>query len=174
MGCCAKGGERVRWRRLALLVLACVVLAAAGTVLAVAVNVATGGTAQWFPALQRHPRWWTAGATAAVTAGSLLVWGAQRWYDRGLSVLVPAVQRREPWVVDRPAEVGQVVAALRRRAGTVGNHHGGALGGRVRQDDGGEDGAGGPAGVAPVRGQGVLGDAGPDVGRQALPGWSTM
>ena len=55
-----------------------------------------------------------------MAAGSLLVWGAQRWYDRGLSVLVPAVQRPEPWVVDRPGEVGQVVAALRRRAGTVG------------------------------------------------------
>ena len=110
----------VRWWRLALLVLAGVVAAAAGTVLAVAVNVATGGTARWFPAVQRHPLWWTAGATAAVAAGSLLVWGAQRWYDRGLSVLVPAVQRPEPWVVDRPGEVGQVVAALRRRAGTVG------------------------------------------------------
>jgi NB-ARC domain len=46
--------------------------------------------------------------------------GAQRWYDRGPSVLVPAVPRPEPWVVDRPGEVGQVVAALRRRAGTVG------------------------------------------------------
>jgi len=115
----------VRWWRLALLVLAGVVVAAAGTVLAVAVNVATGGTARWFPAMQRHPLWWTAGATAAVAAvaaGSLLAWGAQRWYDRGLSVPVPvpAVQRPEPWVVDRPGEVGQVVAALRRRGGTVG------------------------------------------------------
>ena len=110
----------VRWWRLALLVLAGVVAAAAATVLAVAVNVATGGTARWFPAVERHPLWWTAGATAAVAAASLLVWGAQRWYDRGLSVLVPAVQRPEPWVVDRPAEVDQIVAALRRRAGTVG------------------------------------------------------
>ena len=110
----------MRWWRLVLLVLAGVMAAAAGTVLAVAVNVATGGTARWFPAVQRHPLWWTAGATAAVAAGSLLAWGAQRWYDRGLSVLVPAVQRPEPWVVDRPGEVGQIVAALRRRAGTVG------------------------------------------------------
>jgi len=110
----------VRWRRLALLILAGVVAAVAGTVLAVAVGVATGGTARWFPAVQRHPLWWTAGATAAVAAGSLLAWAAQRWYDRGLSVLVPAVQRPEPWVVDRPGEVGQIVAALRPRAGTVG------------------------------------------------------
>ena len=59
----------VRWWRLALLVLAGALLAAAaGTVLAVAVNVATGGKAKWFPAVQRHPLWWTAGATAAVAA----------------------------------------------------------------------------------------------------------
>src|ERR1039458_789505 len=94
--------------------------AGAGVVLAVVVNVATGGTAAWFPAAGRHPLTWTAGATAAVAGASLLVWGAQRWYERGLAVLVPAVQRPEPWVVDRPAEVGQVVAALRRRGGTVG------------------------------------------------------
>ena len=110
----------VRWWRLALLVLAGVVAAAAATVLAVAVNVATGGTAKWFPPVERHPLWWTAGATAAVAVASLLVWAAQRWYERGLSVLVPAVQRPEPWVVDRPAEVDQIVAALRRSAGTVG------------------------------------------------------
>ena len=30
------------------------------------------------------------------------------------------MQRPEPWVVDRPAEVDQIVAALRRRGGTVG------------------------------------------------------
>ena len=36
----------VRWWRMALLVLAGVVATAAGTVLAVAVNVATGGTAK--------------------------------------------------------------------------------------------------------------------------------
>ena len=45
----------VRWWRLALLVLAGVVAAAAATVLAVAVNVATGGTAQWFPACRAAP-----------------------------------------------------------------------------------------------------------------------
>ena len=111
----------VRWWRLALLVLAGVLAAAAATVLAVAVNVATGGTAKWFPPVERHPLWWTAGATAAVAAASLLVWAAQRWYERGLSELVPAVQRPEPWVVDRPAEVDQIVAALRRRPGRWGS-----------------------------------------------------
>ena len=70
--------------------------------------------------MERHPLWWTAGATAAVAGAGLLVWWAQRWYDRGLAELVPAVQRPEPWVVDRPAEVSQVVAALRAARGTVG------------------------------------------------------
>jgi hypothetical protein len=56
-----------------------------------------------------------------MATASALVWAAQRWYDRGLSALVPAVQRPEGWVVDRPEEVGKVVAALRRRGGgTVG------------------------------------------------------
>jgi len=110
----------VRWWRLALLVLAGVMAAVAATVLAVAVSVATGGKAKWFPPIERHPLWWTAGATAAAAAAGLLVWAAQRRYERGLSVLVPAVQRPESWVVDRPAEVDQIVAALRRSAGTVG------------------------------------------------------
>ncbi len=48
----------VRWSwRFALLALAGVLAAAAGTVLAVAVSVATGGTAPWFPAVERHPLW---------------------------------------------------------------------------------------------------------------------
>lgn len=109
------------WRRLVLVVLAGVLAAIAGTLLAVAVSVATGGTARWFPAVGRQPLWWTAGATVAVAGAGLLVWWAQRWYDGGLKELIPAVQRREPWVVDRPAEVNKIVAALRRRDGeTVG------------------------------------------------------
>jgi len=117
-----KGGEMVGWWRLALLVLAAALAAAATTVLAVVVNVATGGTAPWFPYAVRHPAWWTAGATVAVGGASLLVWASQRWYDRWLKALIPAIQQREPWVVDRPIEVGQVVAALRqrRRSATVG------------------------------------------------------
>ena len=114
----------VRWWRLAVLVLAGVLATVAGTVFAVVVNVATGSQAGWFPwypAVEQYPLWWTAGTTAVAAVASALVWGAQRWYDRGLSALVPAVQRPEEWVVDRPGEVGQVVAALRRRGGgTVG------------------------------------------------------
>ena len=47
--------------------------------------------------------------------------GTQRWYDRKMGELVPAVHRPEPWMVDRPGELNKIVAALRRRrAGTVG------------------------------------------------------
>jgi WD40 repeat protein len=71
--------------------------------------------------MDRHPLWWTVGGTAGVAGAGLLAWWAQRRYDRGLAELVPAVQRPEPWVVDRPAEVDQIVSALRRRrVGTVG------------------------------------------------------
>ena len=58
--------------------------AVAATVLAVAVNAATGGTARWFPAVERHPLWWTAGATAAVAVTALVVWRAQRVVRAGL------------------------------------------------------------------------------------------
>jgi WD40 repeat protein len=111
----------VWWSRRALLVLAGVVTAVAAAVLAVAVNVLTGSTAPTgFPGLQRHPLWWTAGAAAAVAAAWLLAEAAPRWYERRLSELIPPEQQLEPWVVDRPAEVDQIVAALRRPAGTVG------------------------------------------------------
>ena len=95
--------------------------AAAATVTAVAVNASTSGTAGWYRVVERHPLWWTAVATVAVAGAGLLAWRAQGWYDRRLAELIPAVQQPEPWVVDRPGEVDQVVAALRRKAGgTVG------------------------------------------------------
>jgi hypothetical protein len=107
--------------RLALVAGAGVLAAVAGTVLAVALNVATGGTARWFPAVDRYPLWWTAGATAGVAGAGMMLWRVQAWYDRSLAELVPAVQQLEAWVVERPDEVNQVVAALRRRGGgTVG------------------------------------------------------
>jgi len=59
-----KGVGCVRGRRLALVAGGGVLAAAAGAVLAVALNVATGGTARWFPAMDRYPPWWTAGGTA--------------------------------------------------------------------------------------------------------------
>jgi len=109
----------VRGWRFALAGVAGLVAAAAATVLAVALNAATGGTARWFPTMDRYPLWWTAGATVAVAGAGLLVWRVQGWYDRGLGELVPAVQRPEPWVVDRPDKVNQIVAAL-GRGGTGG------------------------------------------------------
>ena len=111
-----------RWGRLGLVALAGLIAAGAAAVLAVVVNLATGGTAGWFPfpSAGRHPLWWMSGATAAVALASLLVWAAQRWYERGLSVPVPAAERLEPWVVERPDQVGQIVAALKRGGGTVG------------------------------------------------------
>ena len=126
----------MRWWRLALLTVAGALAAAAGTVLAVAVNVATGGTARWFPTMERYPLRWTAGATAAVAGAGLLVWGVQRWYDRKMAELVPAAHPLGSWVVDRPGELDQIVAALRRRSGgTVGITtavHGPAGSGRPR------------------------------------------
>jgi WD40 repeat protein len=109
----------VRLWRLALVIGAGLLAAVATTVLAVAVNAATGSNVSWFPAMQRSPLWWTAGSSMAVACTALLVWWAQRRYDAGLRDMVPAVQRPEPWVVGRPAEVGRVVAAL-RHGGTVG------------------------------------------------------
>jgi hypothetical protein len=55
----------MKWRRLALLILAVAVVGVAGTVLNVAEAVATGNKAPWFPAVQRHSLRWTAGMTAA-------------------------------------------------------------------------------------------------------------
>jgi len=79
-------------------VLAGLVAAVAGTVLAVAVIVATGGTARWFPTMDGYPLWWTSGATAGVAAAGVLVWRVQAWYERRSAGLVPAVQRPEPRV----------------------------------------------------------------------------
>jgi NB-ARC domain len=109
-----------RWRFL-VVVLASLVVAVAGTVLAVAINVATGGSALWFPFVERHPLWWTAGATVAVAGGGLLAWWSQRWLDRGLNELIPPREQLESSIVDRPAEVNQIVAGLwrRRSGGTV-------------------------------------------------------
>ncbi len=109
----------MRLGRLLLVVVAGLLAAVAGTVLTVAVNAATGGTVLWFPAVERDPLWWTAGSTVAVAACGLLVWQGQRLYDAGLREVVPAVQRPESWVVDRPAEVMKAAAAV-RAGGTVG------------------------------------------------------
>jgi hypothetical protein len=58
----------------------------------VALNVATGGTAKWFPTVDQHYLRWLAGSTGAVAACGLLAWWAQRWYERGLVALVPVAR----------------------------------------------------------------------------------
>ena len=111
----------MRWGRLTLIIVTVELAAVAGTAVSYAVNQLTPGAAGWLQSAGRHPLLSVTLATGAVGIAGLLAWAAQRWYDRGLAELVPAVQRPEPWVVDRPAEVGQVVAALHRKAGgTVG------------------------------------------------------
>ena len=109
----------MRFGRPALVAGAVLLAAVAGTVLTVAANAATGGTVSWFPAVEHDPLWWTAGSTAGVAAAGLLVWHGQRWYDAGIRELIPAVQRPESWIVERPAEVAKIVAAV-RAGGTVG------------------------------------------------------
>ena len=111
----------MRGWRLAVVVLAGLAAAVVTTVVAVAVNALTSGPSGWYRLIERHPLWWSAAATAAAGGLALLVWRVQAWYDRESAELVPAVERPEAWVVDRPAEVNQVVAALcRTSGGTVG------------------------------------------------------
>jgi hypothetical protein len=84
-----EGGVVVRWWRLARPVLTGVGCAVAVTVLAVASNVATGGSANVFSPIEQHPLRWTIGTalylvvTAAVAAALLLVWAAERVFERG-------------------------------------------------------------------------------------------
>ena len=121
---------------------------------AVAINVATGGTAPWWPTMDSHPLRWTAGSIAAVVGAGLLMWWVQRHVDRRLAILVPAQERPQSWVVDRPAEVDRIVAALRRRSGVtvVIPHHRFARCWRIWQDHCRKDGAVGSASAAPIDG----------------------
>jgi WD40 repeat protein len=64
---------------------------------------------------------WLAGSVAAVAGSALFGLWTQRRYEQALAELVPAAQRPESWVVDRPAEVRKIVQAVTRRGvGTVG------------------------------------------------------
>jgi hypothetical protein len=72
----------VRSWRFVLLPAAVLIAAAASTVLTVAVNVATGGTARRFPFIEHHPWLWAAGATLAVAGAGLMVWWTQRLFER--------------------------------------------------------------------------------------------
>ena len=165
------GVPGVRWLWLMVVAAAGLAAAGAGTVLAVAVNVATGSTAHWLPPVQRHPLWWTAGATAVLALAGLVGWAAQRRYDRSLAEMLPAVQRPEAWVIGRPAEVTRIAAALRRRGGrtvalTTAVHGAGGFGKTtvarmVRAD---------PRVLRRFRGRVHWITVGRDAGREELPG----
>ena len=115
---------RRRWR-LVVVIVAAVVGVVAATIAAIAVNVATSSNVTWWPSwlpsINDNYLRWLAGSMAAVAGSGLFGWWAQRWYERGLVPLVPVPQRPDSWVVDRPEELTEIVAALRRRhGGTVG------------------------------------------------------
>ncbi|MEU7908539.1 NB-ARC domain-containing protein, partial [Actinoplanes sp. NPDC049118] len=94
--------------------------ASAATLVAVAVNVATGGSAPWFPAVEQRPLWWAGFGTAGTAVAGLAGSWAQRLIEHQLP-MVPAEQRPESWIIERPVEVDRIVEGLRRRGSrTVG------------------------------------------------------
>jgi WD40 repeat protein len=94
--------------------------ASAATLVAVAVNVATGGSAPWLPAVERQPLWWAGAGTAVIAVAGLAGTWTQRLLDRQLPV-VPAEQRPESWIIERPVEVDRIVDGLRQHGSrTVG------------------------------------------------------
>ncbi|GLW36049.1 hypothetical protein Areg01_89830, partial [Actinoplanes regularis] len=109
-----------------VMVTAALVVAGAAAFGSIAANAATGSPVTWWPgwlpSMNDNYLWWLAGSVAAVAGAGVLAWWAQRRYEDGLAELVPADQRPESWVVDRPAEVRQIVRAVlgRERSGTVG------------------------------------------------------
>ena len=82
-----------RWWRVVLVSAALVLAAFSASLGAVAVNVATGGSAGPLVFLERHPWWWVVGSSVVVAAAGALVWWSQRRYDRWLEALVPAARR---------------------------------------------------------------------------------
>jgi hypothetical protein len=97
-----------------------VLTAAAGTVLAVALNAATGGTVRWFPALEQHPLWWTAGSAVAVAGAGLVVWWIQAWYEHTPAELARDQQAGELDPLDvRAREVGLALQRARDLLGEL-------------------------------------------------------
>jgi hypothetical protein len=85
----------VRGWRLVPVAAAALGAAAEVTVVALAVDSLTGGTAGWYRVIERHPVWWTAEATAAAAVTGLVVWRVQVWYERRSAELALAVQRQD-------------------------------------------------------------------------------
>ena len=110
----------MRWRRLTLIVFAAVLAAVAATAVCVAVNMLSSSTAGWYRAMERHPLRWVIVATGdRRRCGAADVVGAAVVRPLAWRSWFPQCSGPETWVVDRPAEVRQVVAAL-GRGGTVG------------------------------------------------------
>src|SRR6266545_3558668 len=107
------------------MVAAALVAAGAAALASVAANAATGSPVTWWPSwlpsMDHHYLRWLPVSTVTAAGSPLFGWWAQRRYEQGLVELVPAAQRPEPWVEDRPGEVRQIVRAVRRRRrpGTV-------------------------------------------------------
>ncbi|MEJ2855066.1 MULTISPECIES: NB-ARC domain-containing protein [unclassified Saccharothrix] len=108
-----------RWWLVGRLAAVGLAAATAASFVAVAVNVATGGSGPWLPMVEAHPLRWMVAGTVAVALTGVTAWWVHRQVDGQWTEVVPVDQRPEPWVVDRPVEVGQVVSALSRRAGTT-------------------------------------------------------
>jgi hypothetical protein len=112
----------MRWMRFLALGVSCLASAVTATVLAIAVNIATSSSSLpwWLTAVQSNPWPWVTCLTAVVCITAVLAWWSQRFFDARLAILVPAQERPEPWMVGRPIEVDQIVAALRRGGSMVG------------------------------------------------------
>ena len=96
------------WARLAAVCAASLVGVVASTVGAVAVNVATGGTAPgWLPGMASSPWWWATGSAVAVATASGTAWWALRRYETGVDGL------RLPGWLAGPQNLDMVVRALR-------------------------------------------------------------
>lgn len=116
---CNGRGRRVvlsrRWWLIVLVLASLLVAGAATTVTALAINAATGSALPWLPIVAVHPIQSMVVGTVLTALSGAAVWQAQRLVDRERQRRVPPEQCPEPWVVDRPSEIGQVVAALRAR-----------------------------------------------------------
>lgn len=118
------------------------------------------GRSPWLAVIEARPLWWVGGATV-VTAGAgwLTRWAhgrADRRLTAGASGTSAGAVGGRP--AGRSGSGGAGVVPAGRDDGR--DHDGSARGGWVWQDDGGEAGVGRPAGAAPVRRPGVLGDTG--------------
>ncbi|NUT97641.1 MAG: NACHT domain-containing protein [Saccharothrix sp.] len=79
-------------RRWLVLIVAALLGSASAAIVAVAINVATGGESPWFPAVESHPLRWTAGGSLLAAAAAILFWHAQRRAE-GVSDPAAAVDR---------------------------------------------------------------------------------